>query len=107
MTPPTAAVDKPAIVGIEALTPAVPVVGNLNGTANGTGGSGSGGPEAHRCKIAAVIPCFNRRADLEILLRDVARQDLTGIDLWCVVVDNASTEPLSTISVPPGLRVEF
>jgi len=61
-------------------------------------------------KIAAVIPCFNRRADLELLLKDVARQDILTsglVELWCTVIDNASTEPLSTLAVPPGLRVEF
>ncbi len=61
-------------------------------------------------KIAAVIPCFNRRSDLELLLKDVAKQDILTsglVELWCTVIDNASTEPLSTLAVPPGLRVEF
>lgn len=88
--------NKPAIVGIEALT----TPGQVNGHARSEG-------EGKRWKVAAVIPCFNRRADLEILMVDLSRQHLPGIDLWCVVVDNASTEPLSTITVPPGLRVEF
>jgi GT2 family glycosyltransferase len=67
-------------------------------------------PGGRPWKIAAVIPCFNRRADLELLLKDVARQDIlrTGlVELWCTVIDNASTEPLSTISVPPGIHIEF
>lgn len=63
-------------------------------------------------KVAAVIPCFNRRQDLELILKDVARQNLKPvgrrpIQLWCVVVDNASTQPLSSVPVPEGLRVEF
>ena len=95
---------RPAIVGLEALT--------SNGTPNGILRVGPAdtvpGEIAGRVwRVAAVIPCFNRRNDLEILLRDVAKQDLRGIDLWCVVVDNASTEPLSTIAVPEGLRVDF
>ncbi|MBI1190562.1 MAG: glycosyltransferase [Tepidisphaera sp.] len=96
---------KPAILGLETLTP------TSNGHANGhqpasNGHSDASGP-ARVWKVAAVIPCFNRRSDLEVLLRDVAAQVLTGIELWCVVVDNASTQPLSTIAVPPGLEVEF
>lgn len=92
---------KPAILGLEALTPAhAPLHAE----------TGSNGVHSHgkaRRKIAAVIPCFNRSSDLELLLNDVSRLDLRGIDLWCVVVDNASTKPLSTITVPPGLSVEF
>ncbi|GJQ29040.1 MAG: hypothetical protein HBSAPP03_09240 [Phycisphaerae bacterium] len=87
------AAHKPAVLGLEALTSA--------------GHSVANGVLKPRRKVAAVIPCFNRRQDLEILLRDIARQDLRGLDLWCVVVDNASTSPLSTIEVPAGLRVEF
>ncbi len=89
---------KPAIVGIEALTP-IPANGSPNGAS-------AGGSRRLRT-VAAIIPCFNRRQDLELLLSDVARQDLRGIDLWCVVIDNASNDPLSTIKVPAGLRVEF
>lgn len=84
---------KPAVLGLEALTSA--------------GLPASNGQHRPLRKVAAVIPCFNRRQDLEILLQDISRQDLRGIDLWCVVVDNASTQPLSTIVVPDGLRVEF
>lgn len=86
---------RPAIVGLEALTPA---------------GSVQNGSHTHakrRWKVAAVVPCFNRRKDLELLLQDVAKQDLRGIELWLTIVDNASTEPLSTITVPAGMKVEF
>jgi len=58
-------------------------------------------------KVAVVMPCFNRRADCEKLLKDLAQQKLPNIRLWGVVVDNASTEPLSTMQVPAGLDVEF
>lgn len=59
-------------------------------------------------KVAAVIPCFNRPQDLELLLADIARADLRGIELWCVIVDNASPQVLQDrVPVPPGLRVEF
>lgn len=53
------------------------------------------------------MPCFNRREDCEKLLKDLARQKLPDIRMWGVVVDNASTEPLSTMRVPDGLDVEF
>ncbi|MCC6950240.1 MAG: glycosyltransferase family 2 protein [Phycisphaerales bacterium] len=89
-TPP----GKPAIVGIEALTPQ-------------PGHNGHARVSREPWKVAAVIPCFNRRADLEILMVDLSRQHTPNIELWCVVVDNASTEPLSTIRLPAGLRVEF
>jgi GT2 family glycosyltransferase len=58
-------------------------------------------------KVAIVMPCFNRRADCEKLLQDLARQKLPNIRMWGVVVDNASTEPLSTMKVPEGLDIEF
>lgn len=58
-------------------------------------------------RVAAVSPCFNRRKDIECILSDLRFLDLSGglthapIDLTFIVVDNASTEPLSTIPVPP------
>jgi GT2 family glycosyltransferase len=58
-------------------------------------------------KVAALIPCFNRRDDLELILGDIAAQKAPGVTLWCVVVDNGSREPLSTVPVPSGLKVEF
>lgn len=57
-------------------------------------------------RIAAVIPCYNRHADVEKLLGDLSRVDTRGLDLWVVVVDNNSTVPISTIPTPEGLRVE-
>ncbi|CAG1006299.1 hypothetical protein PHYC_03311 [Phycisphaerales bacterium] len=95
---------KPAILGLEALTPAPPTPTSAPASP-GSNGVHAAGKSVH--KVAAVIPCFNRSSDLELLLGDVARQDLRGIELWCVVVDNASTKPLSTIRVPEGLCVEF
>lgn len=58
-------------------------------------------------RVAAVCPCFNRPQDLEILLEDFAKLDLTNITLWVTIVDNASTKPLSTLRRPEGLKVEF
>ncbi|MFZ4573126.1 MAG: glycosyltransferase family 2 protein [Phycisphaerales bacterium] len=58
-------------------------------------------------KVAIVMPCFNRREDCEKLLGDLARQKLPNIQMWGVVVDNASNEPLSTMRVPDGLQIEF
>jgi GT2 family glycosyltransferase len=60
--------------------------------------------------IVAVSPCFNRRRDIECLVQDLSRLDLTGPDgerlaLTTIVVDNASTEPLSTIPTPAGVDV--
>lgn len=63
--------------------------------------------DAQPWRVAAVIPCFNRPADLGVLLQDLARQRLKGIRLWCVVVDNCSAAPLSSVPAPPGLDVEF
>src|SRR3954464_9986669 len=104
--------SRPAIVGLEALTgangSAKPIHNNGSHNGSATAGGGGGRP----WKVAAVIPCFNRRADLQLLLSDVARQDLRPIDgrliqLWCVIVDNASTEPLASIRPPHGVSVEF
>jgi GT2 family glycosyltransferase len=62
-------------------------------------------------RVAAVVPCFNRPQDVELLLRDLARLqlDFKGrplIELWVILVDNASTVPLSGIRPPPGVRLE-
>lgn len=59
-----------------------------------------------KTRIAAVIPCYNRHADVEKLLGDLSRVDTRGLDLWVVVVDNNSTVPISTIPTPEGLHVE-
>ncbi|MFG0283787.1 MAG: glycosyltransferase [Phycisphaerales bacterium JB039] len=46
-------------------------------------------------RIGAVIPCYNRPADLARLLADLTRLELAaGIQLRVLVVDNASTPPL-------------
>ncbi|MBX3385354.1 MAG: glycosyltransferase [Phycisphaeraceae bacterium] len=50
-------------------------------------------------RIAAVVPCFNRRPDAEALLGDLLRIDQTGIDLRVILVDNASDVPLSTLKI--------
>jgi GT2 family glycosyltransferase len=96
--------SRPAVMGLEALT-------HSNGS-HAVHTNGSSYPGARPWKVAAVVPCFNRRQDLELLLKDVARQDLRSvrgrsIQLWLTVVDNASVDPLSTLPIPPGLTVEF
>lgn len=98
---------RPAVVGLEALT-------SPNGShAVHSNGHRPQAPHGARpWKVAAVVPCFNRRQDLAVLLQDVARQDLRlvegrPIQLWLTVVDNASTDPLSTLPIPDGLTVEF
>src|SRR5438128_2544857 len=107
---------RPAIVGLEALTTAADAHPHTNGSVNGQDRqehqNGSRPVVSHAqgpaWKIAAVVPCFNRRQDLQLLLKDVSRQDLRPVDgrpikLWLVVVDNASSEALSTVAVPPGV----
>jgi GT2 family glycosyltransferase len=57
-------------------------------------------------RVAAVVPGYNRREDLEKLFLDVSRLNLRGIELWCVLVDNNSSQPLSTIRVPENVQIE-
>lgn len=76
--------------------------------------------------VWVVIPCFNRPADLALVLEDVAAIDLAcapptsatsnavvapasaaRASLRIVVVDNASATPLSALPVPAGLDVTF
>jgi len=57
-------------------------------------------------RIAVVVPCYNRRADAEAVLEDLARVEVSGgaegrrrvVDLRVLLVDNASSEPLSTVT---------
>jgi len=99
---PAPAATNGAVLGLEALTP-------LSTDARSPASGPDGTPDAPQrpWRVAAVCPCFNRPQDLEILLRDFARQDLRGIDLSVTIVDNASTKPLSSLRRPPGLDVEF
>jgi GT2 family glycosyltransferase len=63
--------------------------------------------------VDAVIPCYNRPADLARLLADLAALDLHAhapgapaparIDLRVVIVDNASEPALDRVAAPPGL----
>lgn len=70
--------------------------------------------------VWVVIPCFNRPADLALVLEDLTRLDLTvgastgsrqmeasGVRLKVVVVDNASATPLAALKVPAGLDLAF
>ncbi len=66
-------------------------------------------------RVAAIVPCFDRPADLALLLDDLARCEtrhdgeagVRAIDLRVLVVDNASREPLERAGAPGGLRVEW
>lgn len=53
-------------------------------------------------RIAVVVPCFNRRPDAEAVLEDLARVELEGdgrrVEMRVLLVDNASDEPLSTVT---------
>ncbi len=64
-------------------------------------------PEPPRC-VHAVVPCYNRPRDAELLLNDLAEVAASepSVDLRVLLVDNASDEPLAAIPVPAGLRVE-
>jgi GT2 family glycosyltransferase len=57
-------------------------------------------------RVRAVVPCFNRRRDVELLLDDLAALDIEDIELSVVLVDNASDQPLADIQTPPGLKLE-
>ena len=63
-------------------------------------------PARRPWRVAAVIPGFGKHKDVELLLRDLSRLDLRGIELWAVLVDNATPVPLSTVPVPANLRLE-
>lgn len=93
---PHASLSSPAVIGLEALTPA-----------GGGASRDARGNMIRPWRVCVVSPCFNRHKDLELLLGDLGKQDLRGIQMWVVVVDNASTEPLSKVRVPEGLAVEF
>ena len=53
-------------------------------------------------RIAVVVPCYNRRPDAEAVLEDLAQVELGGaawrVDMRILLVDNASDEPLSTVT---------
>lgn len=79
-------------------------------------------PSRRLRRVAAVIPCYNRRGDAEALLGDLSRVRLRGsapgaaapappgqsveIDFRALLVDNASDQPLSSLAVPAGFRLE-
>jgi GT2 family glycosyltransferase len=62
-------------------------------------------PSVGLARIAAIVPCHNRREDAAALLADLASLDRAGIDLRIILVDNASTTPLSDL-IAPGLPLE-
>jgi GT2 family glycosyltransferase len=66
-------------------------------------------------RVAAVVPCFNRRKDAEDLLGDLAQIDLCfhgpagepgRVDLRVLLVDNCSTDPLHTLTARPPVSLE-
>lgn len=58
-------------------------------------------------RVAAVIPGFGKHRDVELLLKDLGRLDLRGIEFWAVLVDNATpNRPLSDVAAPGHLRLE-
>ena len=60
-----------------------------------------------KIRVAAVIPGFGRAADIERLLQDLWRMNRKGIELWVVLCDNASPQPLADLVKPPeGLPFE-
>lgn len=71
-------------------------------------------PAVRTRRVAAVVPCFNRKADAQALIDDLARVQATwigpdgpgAIELRVLLVDNASTEPLSSLPTPDGLALE-
>lgn len=58
-------------------------------------------------RVTAVVPSLGRHADVCLLLGDLARQRPAGVALDVVVVDNASSPPLETLTTPSGLSVRF
>jgi GT2 family glycosyltransferase len=75
-------------------------------TADAAGPSGSGCQPVGRRTVRALIPCFNRPADLRWLLDDLRSTVVpSGVRLSVLVVDNASDPPLCVASVP-SLAVE-
>lgn len=67
--------------------------------------TGSDGPVS-ALYVRALIPCFNRPRDLDLLLSDLAGLDWpAGVGLTVLVLDNASDPPLDPAN-RPGLAVE-
>jgi len=61
-------------------------------------------------RVVAVVPCFNRPDDAKQLLQDLTASDHPDstnptIRLTVLIVDNASTTPLSDIPAPDALTV--
>jgi GT2 family glycosyltransferase len=59
-----------------------------------------------RARVAAVVPCFNRPDDARALLGDLARLSTTLAEVRVLLVDNASTAPLSALETPSGVDLE-
>ncbi len=87
------------------LNDTIPVVGEAAPTI------GRPGLAAAVWRVRAVVPCFNRPADLQKLLLDLAAQDLGDpgrVRLSVLIVDNASSPPLEgALGIPPALDATF
>ncbi len=62
-------------------------------------------PALRLARVAAIVPCHNRRDDAAALLADLASLDRTGIDLRVILIDNCSTIPLADLT-SPGIPIE-
>lgn len=64
---------------------------------------------AQPLRIAAVVPCYNRQADLDLILADLRAARLHAsavrISLRVIVVDNCSEPPLQADCTPRSSRV--
>ncbi|MEM9166471.1 MAG: glycosyltransferase [Planctomycetota bacterium] len=66
-------------------------------------------------RVAAVVPTWNRPADISKLLIDLTHLDRTGIDLRLVIVDNGSAPPIDAhdsvreamTALEPALAIEI
>lgn len=65
----------------------------------------------HAAVVRAVVPCFNRQDDLDALLSDLDRLDLTlpggEIRLDVLVIDNASEPSLRPVARPATVPVQI
>lgn len=110
ISPSAAAAAGPTSVLPAALLPSAPVRVEI---AAGSPPPNAEAP-ARALRIAVVVPCFNRRADAEAVLGDLARVESRfarpdgragEVEVRVLLVDNASTTPLSTLATPDGVHL--
>ena len=61
------------------------------------------GSKGIKWRVAAVSPCFGKHKDVEKLMNDISKLDLRGIELWVILVDNATPVPISTVPIPSNV----